>query len=258
MATAAQAQRDANILFKEGNKIEISNYWWSGFGKFMELPKISYEVKSVKDSSGFQIATLSKKSSQNKGKSIFGKEIQLKRDTDHIFYDLSFWLVDTVLIKELNQKANIKTDTLFYFAIGDPMLFPVEGNLKDELKPYSYLLIETDVFEYLEETKESKTRYEGNKTITTNTNILTPKTSRSDWSSREINFDSRIIEGVEKVHTSAGTYTCYKVVSRDSKAKGMYKNIFIVDYFAPGFGLVRTESYYKKRKLAYSEVTKVN
>jgi hypothetical protein len=194
---------------------------------------------------------------QNKGKSVFKKEIQLARNANDIYYDLSFWLNDTILQKELVIQANIKTDTLFYFAVGDPMVYLSKGNINDALKPYSYILVETDMFEYMDEKKTSKTIYEGYNEITYNKLIRTIRTNRTDWSSRKMNFDYRKIEGIEKVTTKAGTWTCYKIVNKDTQAKGMYKNISLVDYFAPGFGLLKTESYYKKRMVAYSEISKV-
>jgi hypothetical protein len=47
IAGIASGQSDSSYLFTKGNKIEISNYFWSGFGKFMQFPTISYEVKTT-------------------------------------------------------------------------------------------------------------------------------------------------------------------------------------------------------------------
>ena len=253
----AQAQSDSAYLFRKGNKIEVSNYWWMGFGKFKELPKINYEVKNVEDSSSWKVSTLSKTISQNKGRSLFKREIQLKSDGKDVYYDLSFWLIDTILQKELQSLMDIKTDTLFYFAFGTPMSFPLKGSPDDVLKPYTYLLVETNVFDYMEEKKSSRVIYSDYYETTYNITKRIPKTNRTDWTSREINFDYRKIVGTEKVTTPAGTWSCYKIISKDSKAKGMYKDIYLIDYFSPGFGLVKSESYYKKRMTGYSEVSRL-
>ncbi|MEI9912009.1 MAG: hypothetical protein WDO71_21610 [Bacteroidota bacterium] len=159
--------------------------------------------------------------------------------------------------KELAKQMDIRTDTLFYFALGTAASYPLAGKSNHNLSPYIYRLIETDIFAYRDEKTTSATRYSENEAITTTTTRSAPRTSRTDWSSREVNYDKRTIEGMEKIKTVAGTWDCYKVVSKDSQAKGMYKNGYIVDYFAPGLGLVRTESCFGKRMTAYSEVTKV-
>jgi hypothetical protein len=82
------------------------------------------------------------------------------------------------------------------------------------------------------------------------------------------NFDqvNRKVVGKESITTPAGTYECWKI-TYDGKLKatvapmniGIPFNFKGTEWFAPGFGIVKTETYNKNGKLIGSTlITKVN
>jgi hypothetical protein len=66
----------------------------------------------------------------------------------------------------------------------------------------------------------------------------------------------KIVSGPEPVTTPAGTFQCYKVESEHESATAPRADVVmrnvqrVVDYYAPNIGVVRTEVYDKKGKLA--------
>ena len=78
-------------------------------------------------------------------------------------------------------------------------------------------------------------------------------TMHLDWDNKgmkqsmDMEVFDRKVEGKEKITTPAGSWDCYKI-SYKSKAKiktmgiGVPMNIDGVEYFAPGFGIVKTQS----------------
>lgn len=86
--------------------------------------------------------------------------------------------------------------------------------------------------------------------------------------STTITFDevNRKVEGKESVTTSAGTWECWKI-KYDMKFKastmplniGIPFNMQVTEWFAPGFGIVKSETYNKSGKLmGSSAITSVN
>ena len=76
-------------------------------------------------------------------------------------------------------------------------------------------------------------------------------------SSIEISITERKVEGKETITTSAGTWECYKISSKNrivSKIAGIGFPIKmdVIEWFAPGFGIVKTES-----KTGKTEITSV-
>src|SRR6187402_1406258 len=66
-------------------------------------------------------------------------------------------------------------------------------------------------------------------------------------SSIEISITNRKVEGKETITTSAGTWECYKISAKNkivSKIAGIGIPIRmdVIEWFAPGFGIVKTES----------------
>lgn len=66
----------------------------------------------------------------------------------------------------------------------------------------------------------------------------------------------KIVSGPESVTTPAGTFQCYKVESEHENATAPRADVVmrtmqrVVDYYAPNVGIVKTEVYDKKGKLA--------
>jgi len=76
-------------------------------------------------------------------------------------------------------------------------------------------------------------------------------------SSIEISITDRKVEGKETITTSAGTWECYKISAKNkivSKIAGIGFPIKmdVVEWFAPGFGIVKTES-----KTGKTEITSI-
>ena len=76
-------------------------------------------------------------------------------------------------------------------------------------------------------------------------------------SSIEISITERKIEGKETITTSAGTWECYKISAKNkivSKIAGIGFPIKmdVIEWFAPGFGIVKTES-----KTGKTEITSI-
>ena len=76
-------------------------------------------------------------------------------------------------------------------------------------------------------------------------------------SSIEISITERKVEGKETITTSAGTWECYKISAKNkivSKIAGIGFPIKmdVIEWFAPGFGIVKTES-----KTGKTEITSI-
>jgi len=66
-------------------------------------------------------------------------------------------------------------------------------------------------------------------------------------SSIEISITERKVEGKETVTTPAGTWECYKITSKNKITSriagiGIPITLTVTEWFAPGFGVVKTES----------------
>ncbi|HYE53595.1 MAG TPA: hypothetical protein VD996_02085, partial [Chitinophagaceae bacterium] len=62
-----------------------------------------------------------------------------------------------------------------------------------------------------------------------------------------INITNRKVEGKESLTTPAGTWDCYKITSKNKINMkmgpiGVPMNMDVTEWFAPGFGIVKTES----------------
>lgn len=70
---------------------------------------------------------------------------------------------------------------------------------------------------------------------------------------------NRKVEGVEKMTTPAGTFNCFRIsYDVDSKTKLIHITSKTVEWIATGVGVVRSENYDKKGKLAsYSVLTRI-
>jgi hypothetical protein len=76
-------------------------------------------------------------------------------------------------------------------------------------------------------------------------------------SSIEISITDRKVEGKETITTAAGTWECYKISAKNrivSKISGIGIPIKmdVIEWFAPGFGIVKTES-----KTGKTEITSI-
>ena len=73
-------------------------------------------------------------------------------------------------------------------------------------------------------------------------------------SSIEINITERTVEGKESVTTTAGTWDCYKITSKNKLLSkiagvGMPINTTVTEWYVPGFGVVKTESSMGKTEI---------
>ena len=68
---------------------------------------------------------------------------------------------------------------------------------------------------------------------------------------------NRKVEKIESITTPAGTFDCFKI-TYDMEAKIMFKrSVKVVQWFAKGVGLVKSETYNQKGELeGYTELTK--
>jgi hypothetical protein len=76
-------------------------------------------------------------------------------------------------------------------------------------------------------------------------------------SSIEISITERKVEGKESVTTPAGTWDCYKISAHNKIVSkiagiGIPINMDVTEWFAPGFGIVKTES-----KTGKTEITSI-
>lgn len=83
------------------------------------------------------------------------------------------------------------------------------------------------------------------------------ETSGGIKSSIEIDITDRKVEGKESVTTAAGTWECYKVTSQNKITSriagiGIPITMTVTEWFAPGFGVVKTES-----KTGKTEITSI-
>ena len=73
----------------------------------------------------------------------------------------------------------------------------------------------------------------------------------------EISITERKVEGKETVTTSAGTWECYKIFAKNKIVSkiadtGIPITMDVIEWFAPGFGIVKTES-----KTGKTEITSI-
>lgn len=76
-------------------------------------------------------------------------------------------------------------------------------------------------------------------------------------SSIEISITERKVEGKESVSTTAGTWECYKITSNNKITSriagiGIPIKMNVTEWYAPGFGIVKTES-----KTGKTEITSI-
>jgi hypothetical protein len=76
-------------------------------------------------------------------------------------------------------------------------------------------------------------------------------------SSIEISITERKVEGKETVTTTAGTWECYKISAKNKIVSkigdtGIPIRMDVIEWFAPGFGIVKTES-----KTGKTEITSI-
>lgn len=81
-------------------------------------------------------------------------------------------------------------------------------------------------------------------------------TSGDPFSQINMKYLNRKVEGKESITTPAGTWDCFKITYDSEMKMKMALGISIpvkikaVEYFAPGFGVVKTVTYNKKGKLS--------
>jgi hypothetical protein len=163
-----------------------------------------YKVSNLKNSGGTSTATLASEMFDKKGKSTVKNISNVKCVGGIIMMDMKM---------NMPQGQSFVTDAT---AENIYMEYPAKLNVGDNLKD-GHMELET-------ETKGMK-------------------------QSMVMDITNRKVEGKEKVTTAAGSWECYKITS-NTKMKiktmgiGVPMNMDVTEWFAPGFGVVKTLSKY--------------
>lgn len=72
-----------------------------------------------------------------------------------------------------------------------------------------------------------------------------------------ISLKNRKVEGKEAITTPAGTYDCYKITYDANLKMGVGVNYQAAEWFAPGFGVVKTETYRNGKTVGSTLLTKI-
>jgi hypothetical protein len=165
-----------------------------------------YTVSNVENSGNSTTADLQTEMIDKKGKQITKGKAKIKCDGGVMMVDMKMSLPQQQGMPNGNE-ADVKADDIY-------MEYPNNMNVGDNLK---------------------------------NASMHMDVDNNGMKQSLDMEVFDRKVEGREKVTTPAGSWDCYKI-SYKSKLRvktmgiGMPMNIDGVEYFAPGFGVVKTES----------------
>jgi hypothetical protein len=169
-----------------------------------ESGKQVYQVSNLKNSGGTSTATITSEMFDKKGNSTVKNISNVKCVGGIMMMDMKM---------NIPQGQSFVTDAT---AENIYMEYPAKLNVGDNLKD-GHMGLET-------ETKGMK-------------------------QSMVMDITNRKVEGKEKVTTAAGSWECYKITSKTKmKIKtmgiGIPMNMDVTEWFAPGFGVVKTQSKY--------------
>jgi len=124
------------------------------------------------------------------------------------------------------------------------------------LEAYKDMDIQVDA-EYLEfpsNMKKGDELKDGIMTVTVSTSVMT-------IANIKVEISERLVDGIEKITTPAGTFTCTKISYNVFTKVGFVKvSTNVTEWYAKGVGIVKSESYNKKngKYLGKSVLTKFN
>jgi hypothetical protein len=210
------------ILFAQ----DCSNYYYLQNNKTIEMTitnkkgnesgKMTYTISDVKKNGNTTTATINSEFVDAKGKSI-------TKGTNNVKCVSGVMQMDMKVFIPAAQQEQMKTGTA---NASDVYLeYPANMNVGDQLKDGKLSM-----------------DYESSSGLK---------------SSIEINITQRKVEGKESVTTTAGTWECFKITAHNKIVSkiagiGIPFNMDVTEYFAPGFGIVKTES-----KTGKTEITSI-
>ena len=216
------------LLFFSGNIFsqECSNYYFLQNNKTIEMTisnnkgkesgKMTYVVSDSKKNGSSITATINSEFVDAKGKTITKATNNVKCENGVMQMDMKTF-IPPAQVEQMKSGEAKATDVY--------LEYPANMNVGDQLKDGQFNM-----------------DYESSSGLK---------------SSIEISITERKVEGKETITTSAGTWECYKISAKNrivSKTAGIGFPIKmdVVEWFAPGFGIVKTES-----KTGKTEVTSI-
>jgi hypothetical protein len=199
------AQNCNNYLLLQNNKkVEMTVYNKKG----KENGKQVWNVSNVKTEAGSTVATVNSEFFNERGKSLNKSTSEIKCSNGALMMDMKLMLGEDQLKQMGDAAAKAK---------GDMLEYPAVVNVNDVLK-------------------------DGNLTI-----AFTMGGSMD--ATMEINVSERKVTGKESVTSPAGTWECYTVTSKQKITTkiagiGVPFKADITEWYAPGVGIVKTESKY--------------
>jgi len=201
---------------------DCSNYYYLQNNKVIEMTisnkngkesgKMTYTVSDSKKTGSTTTATINSEFVDAKGRSI-------TKGTNNVKCENGVMQMDMKVFIPPAQASGSATASEFYLE------YPGQMNIGDQLKD-GHLAMDSEL-------------------------------SGGIKSSIKIDITDRKVEGKESVTTTAGTWECYKITSNnriDTRIAGIGIPITmnVTEWFAPGFGVVRTES-----KTGKTEITAI-
>jgi hypothetical protein len=207
------SQDCANYYFLQNNKtIEMT----ISNGKGKESGKMTYMISDTKKAGGTVSATVNSEFVDTKGKSITKSTNNVKCESGVMQMDMKVFIPATQQEQINSGTANASNVYLEY-----PANMNVGDKLKDGLMNMDY------------------------------------ETAGGMKSSIEVSITERAVLGKESVTTPAGTWDCYKIFAKNKITSriagiGIPIKMDVTEWFAPGFGIVKTES-----KTGKTEITAI-
>jgi hypothetical protein len=165
-----------------------------------------YTVSNVSNSGSAATADLTSEMFNDKGKSMAKSKAKIKCDGGMMMVDMKMSMPQQPGMPNAGE-TDVKADDIY-------MEYPKDMNVGDNLK---------------------------------NASMHMDMDNNGMKQSVDMDVFDRKVEGKEKITTPAGSWDCYKI-SYKSKIRvktmgiGMPMNIEGIEYFAPGFGVVKTQS----------------
>jgi hypothetical protein len=219
LAYEAKSQCNTYFSFKEGTEYEMTHY----SAKDKVTGKSLSQILSVEDNSGVLTAHIKGTAFDNKGKEITSMNFEYICDQGVLKMDLKRFIPKDMFGSDEDIEFEMEGDYLEL-----PESLEIGQSLKDGMI-------------------EGKMTMEGNPAMADMT--------------MSVKIFNRKVEAKEDITTPAGNFTCYKIsydMESSTKVMGMNNKVNLkgVDYVSEGTGVVKTESYNKKRSLSsYSLLT---
>ena len=177
--------------------------------------KIIYKVESIKQSGDNAEVTYAVETFDKNDKSVFKDRITLKKIADKLYFDMSNFVNKGAFQQEGEIPSTVEIE-------GNSMEVPINGTAGQTLP-------------------------DANLTISSNLGFVKLK----------MNADviNRKVETIEDLTVPAGTFNCLKIIGDVSgKVLGLSISGKSAQWYSPGVGMVKSESYDKKGELSSSMV----